>query len=144
MVKGHFLSLQCIGNGWGFEGFVLVRVHRACHTVNTVRRVGDVWVPPTVTYLPYRVYGSTLSKPSGVLSCWPDTIRYDTRCYFNVRSKADISQLNLPHGTHSRILSAIQRAAQTVLGVYLKRTCSRVTSASSALGVFDDHALYRG
>jgi len=25
-----------------------------------------------------------------------DTIRYDTRCYFNVRSKADISQLNLP------------------------------------------------
>jgi len=26
-------------------------------------------------------------------------IRYDTRCYFNVRSKVDISQLNLPHGT---------------------------------------------
>ena len=24
---------------------------------------------------------------------------YDTRCCFNVRSKADISQLNLPHGT---------------------------------------------
>jgi len=24
--------------------------------------------------------------------------RYDTRCYFNVHSKADISQLNLPHG----------------------------------------------
>jgi len=24
---------------------------------------------------------------------------YDTRCYFNVRSKADISQLNLRHGT---------------------------------------------
>jgi len=27
------------------------------------------------------------------------TIRYDTRCYFNVRLKADISQLNLTHGT---------------------------------------------
>ena len=27
-----------------------------------------------------------------------DTIRYDRRCNFNVRSKADISQLNLPHG----------------------------------------------
>ena len=26
-------------------------------------------------------------------------IRYDTRCYFNVLSKADISPLNLPHGT---------------------------------------------
>jgi len=24
-------------------------------------------------------------------------IRYDTRCYFNVRSKADMSRLNLPH-----------------------------------------------
>ena len=40
------------------------------------------------------------------VQCWSvlwaksyDTIRYDTRCYFNVRSKADISQLNLPHGT---------------------------------------------
>jgi len=29
----------------------------------------------------------------------PNTIRYDTRCYFNVRSKANMSQLNLPHGT---------------------------------------------
>ena len=27
------------------------------------------------------------------------TIRYDTRSYFNVHSKTDISQLNLPHGT---------------------------------------------
>ena len=26
---------------------------------------------------------------------------YDTRCYFNVRSKADTSQLNLPHGTNN-------------------------------------------
>jgi len=27
-----------------------------------------------------------------------DRTRYDTRCYFNVRSKADMSQINLPHG----------------------------------------------
>ena len=27
------------------------------------------------------------------------TLRYDTRCYFNVRSKADTSRLNVPHGT---------------------------------------------
>ena len=27
-----------------------------------------------------------------------DTIQYDARCYFNVRSKADMSRLNLPHG----------------------------------------------
>ena len=30
--------------------------------------------------------------------CQTVTIRYDTRCYFDVRSKADTSQLNLPHG----------------------------------------------
>jgi len=28
-----------------------------------------------------------------------DSIRYDTRCYINVRSKANMSQLNLPHAT---------------------------------------------
>jgi len=31
-----------------------------------------------------------------------DTIRYDTRRYFNVRSKADMSRLNLPHGNDAR------------------------------------------
>jgi len=30
--------------------------------------------------------------------CQSYTIRCDTRCYFNVRWKADVSQLNLPHG----------------------------------------------
>ena len=29
------------------------------------------------------------------------SVRYDTRCCFNVRSKADMSQLNLPHGTNN-------------------------------------------
>ena len=41
----------------------------------------------------------TLSFPIASSFTCVDTIRYDTRCYFNVRSKADISQLNLPHGT---------------------------------------------
>jgi len=30
-----------------------------------------------------------------------DAIRYDTRFCFNVRSKADISRLNLPHGDNN-------------------------------------------
>jgi len=29
------------------------------------------------------------------------TIRCDTRCYFNMRSKADMGQLNLPHRTNN-------------------------------------------
>ena len=74
---------------------------------------------PTVTYLPYCVSGSTLMAVghSRLLARWP--------------------------GTHARILSGIQRAAQTVLGVYLKRTCLRITSASSALGILSDYALYK-
>jgi len=58
-------------------------------------------------------------KPSGFLSCWPDGLEL------------------------SRILSGIQRAAQSVLGVYLKRTYSRATSASSTLGILNDYALYK-
>jgi len=46
-------------------------------------------------------------------------------------------------GTLSRILYGIQRTAQTVLGIYLKRTCSRDNSASSALGILNDNALYK-
>ena len=43
----------------------------------------------------------------------------------------------------SQILSRIPLAAQTVLGVHLKRTCLRDTSASSALRVLlNDNALY--
>jgi len=49
---------------------------------------------------------------------WPG-IRYDTRCYFNVRSKADISQLNLPHGrpagnsgSHTKLLRQWWRAGR--------------------------------
>ena len=79
---------------------------------------GGICVPPTVTCLPYRVSGSTLTAVgrSQLLARWPRT--------------------------HSRILSGMQRSAQTVSGVYLKLSCSRV-SASSALGVFNDYALYK-
>jgi len=79
---------------------------------------GGICVPPTVTYLPYRVSGSTLTAVgrSQLLVRWP--------------------------GTHSRILSRMQRAAQTVLGVYLKHICSRVTNASTS-GILNDYALYK-
>jgi len=40
-------------------------------------------------------YGCSLQRVAAALT---NTIRYDTRCYFNVRSKADMNRLNLPHG----------------------------------------------
>jgi len=94
------------------------RICRSTASRSPVLTRGGICVPPTVTYLPYRVSDSTLVIGRfRLLARWP--------------------------GTHSRILSGIQRAAQTVLGVYLKRTCSRVTSASSALAVPNDCALYK-
>ena len=71
------------------------------------------------SYLPYRVSGSTLTAVgrSQLLARW--------------------------RGTHCWILSGVQRAAQTVLGVYLKRTCSRFTNAFSALGLLNDYAQWR-
>ena len=58
-------------------------------------------------------------RPSGVLSCWPDG-------------------LELINGLHR---SGIPRAAQAAFSIYLKRTCSRVTSASSALELLNDYAM---
>ena len=66
----------------------------------------------------YRVSAQQL-QPSGVLSCWSDGLELTPRFY---------------PGSNERWI---------VLGVYLKRTCSRVTSASSALGVLSDYALYK-
>ena len=46
-----------------------------------------------------RAYTTQQSQAAAINTTQYDTIRHDTRCYFNVRSKADISQLNLPHWT---------------------------------------------
>ena len=90
--------------------------HRICQS--TASR-SPVLTRGSIPYLPNHVSGSTLTavRHSQLLARWP--------------------------GTHSRILSGIQRAAQAVLGVYLEHTGSRVTSASSALGVINDYALYK-
>ena len=45
------------------------------------------------------------------------TAPHDTRCYFNVRSKADISQLNLPHDTPKTLVCWCQRYARNSTGV---------------------------
>ena len=61
-------------------------------TAKTKRPLGEVNSPSPFT-------SDTSSFNNSSCNTHMVTIRYDTRCYFNVRSKADISQLNLPHGT---------------------------------------------
>ena len=73
----------------------------------TVRVYCGLFAFSALTLLVGRQEGhATCKKLSGEvlawLSVWSEVQTYtirDTRCYFNVRSKADISQLNLPHGT---------------------------------------------
>ena len=50
-----------------------------------------------------------------------DTVRYDTRCYFNVQSKADMSHLNLPHRTNNK------KSGKTEKLKSKRRVCSAVS-----------------
>jgi len=60
----------------------------------------DLWrLRQTMRLAHWSVYPSHVAPMTWGSVDLDDTIRYDTRCYFNVRSKADISQLNLLHGT---------------------------------------------
>ena len=131
----RYCTTSCIGSTsptgfssslqWQFTSVWTAEHHRIEICRSTASRSpvltrGGICVPPTVIYLPYHVSSSTLTAVgcSQLLAQWP--------------------------GTLYRILSAgIQRAAQIVLGIYLKRTCSRVTGASSALGVLNDYALHK-
>ena len=58
-------------------------------------------------------------RPSGVLSCWPDDLELTPGFIRDPTSSTDCFRR------------------------LLKRTCWRVTSASSALAVLDDYALYK-
>jgi len=79
-------------------------------TVTRQRRACDLNHSPSApesgtltTRLPSHLwtYFLHLSMSSVILidSSTGSPIRYDTKCYMNVRSKADTSQLNLPLGT---------------------------------------------
>jgi len=48
--------------------------------------------------IPQASTGQATEQAMGSRMAW-DCLRYDTRRYFNVRSKAGMSQLNIPYGT---------------------------------------------
>ena len=66
----------------------------------------------------------TVSLPAITQQRRANEVRYDTRCYFNVNSKADISQLNLPHGTTTKIEEKVKSK---------KRICSEISVNSPGL-----------
>jgi len=68
------------------------------------------------------IVGALITAVMGaVLWYYFHTKRYDTRSYFNVRSKADTSQLNLPHG-NDKLKSGIEKKLKSK-----KRICSEVS-----------------
>ena len=69
---------------------------RLCESVSSFMGITAHYYGNTACNFNIRVLGSKQMQNMAKIYF---TIRYDTRCYFNVRSKADIRQLNLPHGT---------------------------------------------
>ena len=57
-------------------------------------------------------------------------MRYDTRCYFNVRSKADISRLNLPH-----VAENLKKLEKTFFLNFKSRICSEVGLSVNSPGI---------
>ena len=82
---------------------------------------GGICVPPTVTYLPVGLPRFRLNT-------------YGRRS-FSVAGP--MAWNSLPDFIRNPTSST------DCLGIYLKHTCSRVTSASSALAVLNDYALYK-
>ena len=75
----------------------VARDNGACSTMTCVRTYDrDECRPLDVGHLPPP---DTCSSEIIIADIYFRTIRYYTRRCFNVCSKADVSQLNLPHGT---------------------------------------------
>ena len=69
-----------------------------------------------------------------------DTIRYDTRCYFNVRSKADISQLSLPQIWLKDETQAVYKTNEAKL-VYRSNQSLNFTACCTCLDQMVDHIV---
>ena len=65
-----------------------------------------------------------------------DTIRYDTRCYFNVRSKANMSQLNLPHGCNPEPFFPIAEFGTEDSLISRSRDPARITESRREHGIY--------
>ena len=106
------------------------------------------WQFTSVWMATHHCIGQITASRSPVLTCSGICVS-PTICLLNLVSGSTLtavrhSQLlaRLP-GTLFRILSRIQQATHTVLGIYFKRTCSHDTRASSTLGVFNNNELYK-
>ena len=55
---------------------------------------------PTTIY--YFATDAVFAEDSSHMNASTTSCCYDTRCYFNVQSKADMNQFNLPHGTNNQ------------------------------------------
>jgi len=78
--------------------------------------------------------------PNSRLRKFRHGIRYDTKCYFNVRSKANMSQLNLPHTWHF-IVENINVICNKCYQLSLTDVVSRCRSIKLTILACDDRLL---
>ena len=83
---GFSSSLQ-----WQFTSVWTAVHHRICRSTasrSPVLTSGGICIPPTITYLPYRVSGSTLTAigPSQLLTQWPGSSRLELTPWFYLGS----------------------------------------------------------
>ena len=84
----HYAPLHSVPSG---------RKRAAKYTVvrKVIARINNIGAPRTKLSLSVETRSTQPCIPPESLNRVPASVGYDTRCYFNVRSKADISQLNL-------------------------------------------------
>ena len=111
-------KLKLAAREFGIRDMVSVRVRASCHSgvSASIDRpiVADTPIHELVTYYTTQTTKRATCVRIGRICA----IRYDTRRYFNVRSKADMSQLTLPHGTNNyKKLSYRRETARCVVSV---------------------------
>ena len=91
------LCLKCLGPAGARSAEQSIAVYNASFWVNLTQVSAGA-----LRQVSYHAPHAPLALQPGADSLCPhDTIRYDTRCYVNVQSKADMSQLNLPYATNN-------------------------------------------
>jgi len=81
------------------DGGCVITYYGQFGVVVVVHSVSVVVVYVATVLVNIYMYKVAHQRAAGTESGACSWLRYDTRCYFNVRSKANMSQLNLPHGT---------------------------------------------
>jgi len=96
----RLLCLKCLGPAGAHRAEQSIAVYNASFWVN-LTRVSAGALRQVSYHAPMHLWPYGPAQIHSVHTIRYDTTRYDTRCYVNVQSKADMSRLNLPYATNN-------------------------------------------